>query len=701
MEGSLRSIDGIQHKPKKEEDFGAKPKVIVEKKTVAKDDFFSPKHLSSNKNHLKPARPDRHRVNLPKVEKSKLLAILLLICLLVVVRIGYGLSKKKSEAIQGDLEAKVAVIQQKIGQVEVEANDGNISAAVNDLTDLKVDIIDLKKFTQAWGQNIQYFQIFSNSGLTQKERLLNTAYESILLIEQLPDDLKKLQATSYLGKEDNIADIQSFRTQLSALLEKLDKFAQSSKTNLTGINYVQSLMPKLDQMTATLSFMKDLVNNDLFWLSGEDGKDKNIIVIFQNNRELRGGSGGSFGSFGIARIKGGKLQKIDFGTNIYKFDAAFLAKGNHLPAPSELEAFGNDWTLKQSGFAVDGQEALDKIRWFYEQETGEKVDGAVTIDTDAFVSLFRVVGPIEMPQYGKTLNADNFVSETMDEVQNDYFNRTGGKTENEPKKIIGDMMPIFLQKLFASLNDKQKSYQIYQSIKGSFEQKHILLNFSKDDLEQKMIDLNLAGSVEHIAGDYLYVNNSNLAGAKSNQSMTQNITLNANISKEGKIVDNLTVERIHNGLAKAPDGLDRNYLRVLIPDGSKVTTFDAVKGNFQRYYDRGYKGGQPYWTDREAGKATINFWMSTMPQHSSKAQMTYEPNYNIGNIKSGFTYVINFQRQPGAPADNIELNLTYPKGYYPLNIDNPDQLGNTLRLKFRAETDKEIRIKFAKSIISE
>jgi hypothetical protein len=76
--------------------------------------------------------------------------------------------------------------------------------------------------------------------------------------------------------------------------------------------------------------------------------------------------------------------------------------------------------------------------------------------------------------------------------------------------------------------------------------------------------------------------------------------------------------------------------------------------------------------------------------------MTYEPNYQLDLTKS-FTYLINFQRQPGAPADNIELNLSYPEGFQPINVDNMGQLDSKIKLKFKVETDKEIKIKFIKT----
>lgn len=690
----MRHLDGIKPRVAEPEITGAESK---QEEPLAQPDlgdlFFTRKPPVA-----KISTPKQHREINFKIDQKKIILVVLILLLLGGGRFVYAVGQKRTDGVKNELNARVAVIETKIGKVQSDTEGGNITAALADLADLKTDIVELKKFAQGWGQDIQYFQVMNgDSELTKKEKLLDAAYDSIILAESLPDDVKKIQATAYLGRDDSVADIKGFRLELGKVIDKLSTFATNSRKNLDGISYTASLLPKLDRLISGLDYTKSIVTNDLSWLSGEDGTDKNLLIIFQNNRELRGGSGGSLGSFGVARIKNGKIQKIDFGTNIYKIDTAFKNK-EFVQAPSELEAFGNAWVLKQSGFAVDGQEALDKIRWFYEKETGERVDGAITIDTDAFTSLLRVVGPIEMPAYGKTLNADNFVDETMQEVQNDYFQRDGGKTENEPKKMLSDMTPIFIAKIFAGLNDSQKSYNILQAVKKSFAEKHILVNFSKENLQKEMIKLNVAGKVNLSLGDYLYINNTNLAGDKSNQSMTENVVLTSEIKNTGEVADDLSIQRIHNGKKIAPDGLDRNYIRVLIPENSKLVSFNPVKGNFERYYDRGYKNGQPYWLDKEAGKSTVNFWMSTWPQANTMAKMSYQPNYHV-DLKNEFTYAIKFQRQPGAPADNVDFTLTYPEGYSPVNVENFNQLGHTLNFKFIIDTDKDIRIKFVKNIV--
>jgi hypothetical protein len=70
------------------------------------------------------------------------------------------------------------------------------------------------------------------------------------------------------------------------------------------------------------------------------------------------------------------------------------------------------------------------------------LDGVIAINDRLLEQLLRVTGPIEMPEYGKTLTADNVIFELQKSVELEY-----DKAENKPKKIIGDLMPKLLARL--------------------------------------------------------------------------------------------------------------------------------------------------------------------------------------------------------------------------------------------------------------
>lgn len=642
------------------------------------------------------APPDHSsKETVKRVWKSSL--IFLYLCLLVCGSFIFAESKIIS-AYDKLLDLSRSITNEKsLLELSIEQND--LEGSVKSADKLEKDIYSLKLSLEGWGQDILLFQLSGakKSSTTENEILADSVYRLF--------NLSKAVRSNLVGiRNQDLFSGSNYLINLTALKNNLIKFSHSTKTEIkkteNSISDKSSpnglfIFSKLDQLNNMANGLLAFADEDLPWLSGDDGKDKNILIIFQNNAELRGGSGGSLGSFGVVKLSQGKLKEIDFGTNIYKIDAAFLEK-EKIPAPSELEAFDNGfWTMKNAGFAVDGKEALDKIAWFYEQETGNSLDGVITFDTTAFTSLLEITGPIDMPAYNLKIGPDNFVSATEEEVQINYFESEVNKKENEPKKILADMMPLFLDKLFNCLGNENDSLKVISAVAKSLKQKDILLSFNKDSLQKKLETWNLSGEVTPTTGDYLYINNSNLAGAKTDQNIGETVRLSVLIDANGTVTDKIYLTRKHQGKNEWPDGLDRNYIRILVPEGSGIINFDPILGNFQRYYDRGYRNGVPYWTDEEADKSTINFWMSTMPGETSQANIEYKPNYQI-SIGDSFNYQILFQKQPGALPDSVELEIFFPKGFAPTNVINYDPINKKILLRFKLDEDKKIVINFKK-----
>lgn len=546
------------------------------------------------------------------------------------------------------------------------------------------------------GQDIGLLLLIpSNSKSIEQQKLAMAMMPAVRKLNDIISRLPSLEVDRLTEAEGSILDLYGLHEVLpditSWVLQEKPKLIESlSSINLPEARVIEAAIAANETKLTQLDFVAKKIN----WIFGGSGGKRDFLVIFQNNDELRGGSGGSFGSFGIAKFENGKLLKIDFGTNIYKLDNAFKEKQKITP-PSELEAFGDAWTMKHAGFAVDGKEALDKIRWFYHLETGQSVDGAITIDTTFFTSLLRVLGPISMPEFGLTLDADNFVRTTEYEVQEAYFERPGGMTENEPKKILGAMMPEVISRTKSLAEKKEGRKQLGDLVAKALSEKNILFNVSDQATQDYLNAFNWTGQVQNYPeADYLYINNSNLAGDKTNQSMKETINMTATISSTGEVVNSIELIRQHTKPKVWPNGLDRNYTRVLLPKNSDIQSFAPLEGNFQRYYDRGYKNNSPYWIDKEAERTTLNFWMSTQPLETSRVKFRYKTAYKI-DTREDFTYKLLIQRQPGAPADNLDLTVGIPAGFLPVN-KSLITANNSIRMKVVCNTDKLITIEFKK-----
>jgi len=590
-------------------------------------------------------------------------------------------------------------------------DNDDIGGAIKEVDEAKKDIEKIKLIAQSWGQDIQYLRLASasNSKILANERLLDASYNIINTLSVIHGQLVSVSFSENeaSGSSSNFSfNITENQQVLISLINDGKRRLNAGKTELLlakkGLSddqttEVDTAVSVIDKAIGSINSYQIILEKDLTWLSGADGREKNILILFQNNSELRGGSGGSLGSFGIAHFKEGNLTGVDFGTNIYKIDQEFRAK-TKIPAPDELKFIvpENALTMKDSGWDIDGPKAMERIMWFYNQETGNSVDGVIMIDTTAFTSLLKEVGSIEVLELGKSINADNFKDEVEYEVHKGYFDREGGKEENEPKKILSLMMPKFLDKLFSSLKNAETSPAIFASFSKSLKQKDITLYFTNEEFEKRLADLNYSANVYPSVGDYININNSNLDGFKSSLNVKESLKLSASISPKGEITDFIDLTRYHAGSDVWPDGLNKNFIRFLVPQNSEVTNFETVQGYFEQMFDKGLKDEKAFWTSDDYGKKMINFWMSTKPKEKSEVRINYVPSYSV-DTGSDFNYSITFQKQPGAPVDDVEFELNYPDGFEPQNVQNFDKKNKKILIKFNLDQDKTIKIKFKKT----
>lgn len=717
----LRSFDGINHKKKPEkiiesssfDDQNAlklptdlsfeniQPDIIIygKKDTSKKHKLFSsPLGLKSNKAQTKhKSRPFN------KKYFFKILLASSVLCLLVFLLI--QVFRAKNEISYLSNESKI-----HLTKAMLLIEDGDMPASLIEANIADQKIKRLKILSQSWGQDMKFLNLISpDSKLVAVEQLLDATYTIVNTLTEVNQKIvtlggKQDEAINENKSQDFLFNINESRTVVMDIVNvgltnlknsRAQLYSVKNNLNQENQDQVENAISSIDKTILSLEFVDSLTRDNLPWLSGADGTDKNILVLLQNNSELRGGSGGSLGSFGVAKFSGGKLTKIDFGKNIYKIDQAFETQAEKIEVPKELVWLRGEktWTLKDSGWAVDGDEAFSKIIWFYEKETGENLDGAIMIDTTAVISLLKETGPIEMPTYQKTIDSSNFRTEVEYEVHKGYFGRVGSAEENEPKKILSDLMPIFMDKVFNGLSDKDQSIKILSSISKSIKRKDITLFFKNDDFQNKIDKLNYSGSVLPTVGDYLYVNNSNIDGAKSSLNVLEKINLTTEIKTDGKIENNLNIKRTHIGEGVWPDGINKNFIRLLFPDGTKISEFNPIAGDFREFLTKEVENN--YYLSSESNKSVINFWMNTNPKEESKVLIKYTPNYSI-SIADEFVYQIDFQKQPGSLSDEVNLTIKFPEGFYPINVTNYNSDSQKINLIFSLDRDRTIKIRFKK-----
>ena len=337
---------------------------------------------------------------------------------------------------------------------------------------------------------------------------------------------------------------------------------------------VAALLARLDdskQAVQEFAALSDILST----MSGKDSLRK-YLLVFQNQTELRP-TGGFMGSFAEVTIDRGDVKSIRIppgGT--YELQGQLLARV--LP-PKPLQLVSARWEFQDANWSPDFPTAAEKIRWFWSKSGQSTVDGVIAINQSFVENLLKITGPIEMPEYGKSIDASNFLLETQKAVELEY-----DKQANTPKKFLGDLAP----KLFDRLKGLQKEQwiDVARLMSDALERKDIQVALRNPEEEQLAERYGWNGRLKDTAGDSLALIESNIAGQKTDAVIAEKATHHVEIRDDGTIQDTVTLVRTHLGKKGELFRGVRNvsYLRAYVPQGSKLVSADGFNTPEKKFF---------------------------------------------------------------------------------------------------------------------
>jgi hypothetical protein len=287
-----------------------------------------------------------------------------------------------------------------------------------------------------------------------------------------------------------------------------------------------------------------------------------------------------------------------------------------------------------------------------------------------------------MPEYNITLTSDNFIAETQSEVEVDY-----DKQDNRPKKILSDLAPLVLDKIF-NANDWKKTLAAVSVISSGLQEKHVLLYSSDNEIEKIISDLGWSGEILTTQGDYLSVINTNINGFKTDGVVEESIDQQAEIKPGGTIVDTVTITRKHNGGNQNYEWWNKvnaDYMRVYVPSGSELIgvegqTREVVEPSID-YKALGFRtdpdiekeeasvrvdknsGTRVY---EDSGKTVFANWVYVSPKEEVKIKYTYRLPFKLqfdAENHPADSYSLLVQKQSGSLGSEFSSRLIFPASY--------------------------------------
>lgn len=522
--------------------------------------------------------------------------------------------------------------------------------------------------------------------LTEAVLHLSTTAELLLGVENPlePGSNDKVSLTDIFIQAQKSIDLSKHALLEAERAGAKIKIKDLPKDYQQKIRFIKGFLPLINDSLDEFDRMEEI----FLELFGHNGPRK-YLIVFQNNQEMRA-TGGFIGSYGILETSQGKINKLKI-EGIYNPDGQL--KVDVIP-PKPIQKISAGWSMHDANWFPDFPKSAEKISWFYEKTGGPTVDGVIAVTPVLLQKMLEVTGPLEMEKYDKTITSKNFIKEIQQQVEIDYKDTNknidhknsilvDGETHgSDPKQILADLTPKLFAKFF-ELKDSRQATKAIKILLDSLGEKHILLNFSDHRIQKIIFNQGWSGEILQTEKDYLMVINSNINGYKTDGVISEKIKHQAEIKKDGSIIDTVTIVRRHNGGNTKYEWWNKvnsNYMRTYVPRGSKLILaegqtreIDQVRLNYDKLgfqVDADIKkqedsmdvnknfGTRIY---EEGGKTVFADWVYVSPQERVTVVYKYLLPFNV-DITNGKDnrYSLLIQKQSGSVNSTIKSEIEFP-----------------------------------------
>lgn len=390
------------------------------------------------------------------------------------------------------------------------------------------------------------------------------------------------------------------------------------------------------------------------------GADKQFLILFANNTELRP-AGGFLGVYGLALTRDGEIVQMQT-SDTYAVDALVMGTDYHVNAPAPLGRYLGvpSWYFRDGNWSPDFPTAVADTTQLFRQEIAysgapvPEIHGAAMI-TPAFISrLLQLLGPVTVD--GQTFTSENIADSLEYIVEQGYA--IEGVPQEQRKDIIGRLTDTVVANVLAL--PPSRWTDLFAIISEGFAQKELAL-WSADEANQAAyVDAGWAGQMTARAGeDALMVVDANLASLKSDPVVDRAIEYSIAPYGDGYAAT-VSIDYTHRGTFDWKTTRYRTYTRVYAPKGSTL-----ISSSGSLYDDKirnpSGRAGEVTTAD-ELGFTSFGAFTSIEPGTSRTLSFTYElPDDVVAGINDG-TYTLNVTKQLGAATHDLEIDLEFDRG---------------------------------------
>ena len=387
--------------------------------------------------------------------------------------------------------------------------------------------------------------------------------------------------------------------------------------------------------------------------------EKKYLILFQNDKELRP-TGGFITAYAVFRVNKGVIAS-EGSEDIYRLDDTLLKR---IPAPEPILKYlpnVSSLNLRDSNLSADYLASMKQFEELYQSTQAKKeIDGIISLDTEFVLSMLRVLGPIDA--YGAKFTTDEVEAcacpQIIFELER-FADQPVAYERGSRKDIIGVLMQAMMDKAFNA--PKSTWPNLLGTTITALREKHLLLYFHDNSSQEAVEKLNFAGRLNEYDGDYLHINETNFAGAKSNLYIQEKVKQTVKKDKDGNLNKKVTIEYKYprrgdncslerkGGLCLA--GIYRDWIRIYVSKGSKLIKASGTEVALTATED--------------LGKTVFEGFFTIRPEGTAKIELEY-----TAPVKVNGQYKLLIQKQPGVKGHTYEVEAFGKKQKsFPLDTD--------------------------------
>lgn len=431
---------------------------------------------------------------------------------------------------------------------------------------------------------------------------------------------------------------------------------------------------------------------------GYEGPQTYLVLAHDNTEILA--TGGFILVYGFLTMDQGKVEELVLDNVVNIHPDWPPATGDYIDPPRPLATYllrGWPMGLAEASWWPDFPTAARNAIEIYRTNSGNPrpIDGVIGVNFLTLERLLEVIGPVTVPEYGVTVNAENVTETTL------VMTHPEGTRPWESDRY--DFVGYLAQDVLDDVLDAESGQwpALLDAIRALGREKNLLLYHTDPGVQEAIADLGWDGGIRPTDGDYLMVVDSSVASTKLNLVVEPRITLDVSIEAAGIVSHQATITYSNEHSAWAT-GKDARLVGIVTGDGSLpqygnyVRLVAPIGASIRRVVEDGVEvGAEDVWS--ENGRAVFGRFTAVPLDAQRELSFTYSTRSAVAASPNPYTYRLLIQKQPGTRATPLRVVVHPPAGLAIVSteLDGREIDGRPGEITTDLRTDHEIVVRYA------